>query len=73
MDVIERKKIGRIRAVSCRRTRVLESDEQGEIRKSVIIVKDARSSMRASGNEWLDCQSWAGAMQEDGQRTARDR
>jgi hypothetical protein len=50
MGVNERKKIGRIRAVSCTRPRVLESDEQREIRQSVIMVKDARSSLHLSGN-----------------------
>jgi hypothetical protein len=43
MDVNERKKIGRIRAVSCttnRVARVVESDEQREIRKSVNMAKD---------------------------------
>jgi hypothetical protein len=66
MNVNERKKIGRIRAVSCttnRVARVVESDEQREIRKSVIMAKDARSPLRASGNEWLYCQSWTRAMQ----------
>lgn len=57
MGVNERKKIGRIRAVSCTRPRVLESEEEREIRKSVIMAKDARSPLRASGNEWLYCQS----------------
>jgi hypothetical protein len=64
MGVNERRKIGRIRAVSCTRPRVLESEEEREIRNSVIMVKDARSPLRASGNEWLYCQSWTRATQE---------
>lgn len=46
-------RIGRIRAVSSSRPRMPESDEQREIRKSVIMVKDTGSSMRLSGKEWL--------------------
>jgi hypothetical protein len=73
MDVIERKKIGRIRAVSCRRNRVVESDEQREIRKSVNMAKDTGIVTACKRKRMVGLSKLGESDAEDEKRTERDR